>query len=412
VSEQPGERPRSGDLDELRLTERASEAIAVDLSFTDEEVAFAAEIRAWLAENLELPPAFDSFDDEIAWGRKWQAKLAADRWVGIHWPAEYGGRSASPVQVAIYNLEYGRSRAMQLVNRAGINLAGPTLLAHGTEEQKANWLPSILNADEIWCQLFSEPEAGSDLASLRTTATPVEGGWVLNGQKVWTSYAQVAAKCCCYVRTDPDVPKHKGISLLIVDMDTPGIDVRPLRHLSGAANFAEVFFTDVEVPAENLVGGLNDGWRITQGSLAHERAGLWVEGVCRLESTINGLIAIAQRRGLDDDAGVRRRIAAIYEQAASLRALGYKGFASFAQGSSAPEHSYMKMATSELGKTAYELGMQLQGAYGAVHDDERGEERGRWVDLFFLGFANTVAGGTSEIQRNIIAQRVLVLPRT
>jgi alkylation response protein AidB-like acyl-CoA dehydrogenase len=172
-----------------------------------------------------------------------------------------------------------------------------------------------------------------------------------------------------------------------------------------------VFFTDVEVPAENVVGGINDGWRITQGSLAHERAGLWVEGVCRLESTINGLMDIARRRGLDTDAGVRRSIAALYEQAASLRALGYKGFASYAQGSAAPEHSYMKMATSELGKAAYELGMELQGAYGAVHDAERGEEGGRWTDLFFLSFANTIAGGTSEIQRNIIAQRVLGLPR-
>jgi alkylation response protein AidB-like acyl-CoA dehydrogenase len=194
-------------------------------------------------------------------------------------------------------------------------------------------------------------------------------------------------------------------------MDTPGIDVRPLRHLSGAAHFAEVFFTDVEVPAENVVGGVNDGWRITQGSLAHERAGLWVEGVARLESTINGLMDIARKHGLAGDAGVRRSIAEMYEQAASLRALGYKGFASFAQGSSAPEHSYMKMATAELGKAAYELGMQLQGAYGAVRDVDRGEEQGRWVDMFFLSFANTVAGGTSEIQRNIIAQRVLGLPR-
>ncbi|MFO7590027.1 MAG: acyl-CoA dehydrogenase family protein [Acidimicrobiia bacterium] len=206
--------------------------------------------------------------------------------------------------------------------------------------------------------------------------------------------------------------RHKGISLLIVDMGTPGIEVRPLRHLTGAAHFAEVFFTDVEVPVENLVGELNGGWRITQGSLAHERAGLWVESVSRLESTVGLLVDLAHRQGLADDAGIRRRIAAMYEQAASLRALGYKGFASFAQGSSAPEHSYMKMATSELGKEACELGMELQGAYGAVRDLERGEDQGRWVQSFFLGFANTVAGGSSEIQRNIIAQRVLGLPRS
>ena len=186
--------------------------------------------------------------------------------------------------------------------------------------------------------------------------------FIVNGQKVWTSYAMVAQKCFVYVRTDPDAPKHKGISLLIVDMDTPGIEVRPLRHISGAAHFAEVFFTDVEVPADRLVGELNGGWRITQGSLAHERAGLWVEGVCRLEATLQGLIDLATRRGLTGDAGVRRQLAEQYEMAASLRALGHKGFASFAQGSSAPEHSYMKMATSEVGKAMFELGMQLQGA--------------------------------------------------
>jgi alkylation response protein AidB-like acyl-CoA dehydrogenase len=221
-----------------------------------------------------------------------------------------------------------------------------------------------------------------------------------------------AAKCFLYVRTDPDAPKHKGISLLILDMDTPGIDIRPLRHLNGVAGFAEVFFTDVEIPAENLVGGLNDGWRITQGSLAHERAGLWVEGVARLERTVAGLVALARRRGLVDDSSVRRELATLYEQAASLRALGYKGFASFAQGRGAPEHSYLKLATSEISKRCFEFGMELQGAYGAVVDTDRGEEQGRWSEGFFTSFGSTIAGGTSEIQRNIIAQRVLGLPRT
>src|SRR3954464_4520317 len=162
----------------------------MDLSFTPEEEAFALEVRAWLAENLALPPRFASLADEIQWGREWQAKLAAGRWVGIHWPVEYGGRGASPVQVAIFNMEYARSRALQPVNRVGINLAGPTLLAHGTDEQKQRWLPAILDAEEIWCQLFSEPNAGSDLASLQTRAQKVDDGWLLSGQKVWTSYAQ------------------------------------------------------------------------------------------------------------------------------------------------------------------------------------------------------------------------------
>jgi alkylation response protein AidB-like acyl-CoA dehydrogenase len=393
----------------------------VRLAWGDEELRFGDELRTFIAEHappeaiagLEMADLDSDLRTELIprWAREWQATLFDHGWMIPGYPPELGGRNATPIQTLVYLEEMAGRRIPRSLHFPGYAIVAPSLLDFGNEQQRA-LVPAAIRGDTIWCIGMSEPNAGSDLAGLQTRATLDGDRFIVNGQKVWTSYATVAEKCFVYVRTDPDAPKHKGISLLIVDMDTPGIDVRPLRHLSGAANFAEVFFTDVEVPAENLVGGLNDGWRITQGSLAHERAGLWVEGVCRLESTINGLIAIAQRRGLDDDAGVRRRIAAIYEQAASLRALGYKGFASFAQGSSAPEHSYMKMATSELGKTAYELGMQLQGAYGAVHDDERGEERGRWVDLFFLGFANTIAGGTSEIQRNIIAQRVLGLPRT
>jgi alkylation response protein AidB-like acyl-CoA dehydrogenase len=213
------------------------------------------------------------------------------------------------------------------------------------------------------------------------------------------------------VRTDPEAPKHKGISVVIVDMDTPGIEVRPLRHLSGKAHFAEVFFTDVVVPRENLVGQLHGGWVITQGSLAHERAGLWVEGVARLEQNVGALVDVAKRLGKDRDPISRRKIAAMYELAASLRALGYKGFASYAQGSSAPEHSYMKLATSEGGKATFELGMELLGGFGAVVDDKYPVEDGRFSHGFFMSFANTIAGGSSEIQRNIIAQRVLGLPR-
>ncbi|HEX6310357.1 MAG TPA: acyl-CoA dehydrogenase family protein, partial [Acidimicrobiia bacterium] len=219
----------------------------MDLSFSPEERAFAEEVRAWLTANLELPPRFESLDDEIEWGREWQAKLAAGRWVGIHWPAEYGGRGASPVQVAIFNMEYARSRALQPVNRVGINLAGPTLLAHGTEAQKQRWLPSILDAGELWCQLFSEPAAGSDLASLRTRAQPAEGGWLLSGQKVWTSYARQARWGICLARTDPEAPPHRGISYLVVDMQAPGIDVRPLVQITGEAEFNEVFLDEVFV---------------------------------------------------------------------------------------------------------------------------------------------------------------------
>ncbi len=392
----------------------------MQLSFGPDVEDFRAELVAFLDEHAP-PEALAGYDfadsgaedrGELvpAWSRAWQATLFDHGWMIPGYPRELGGRDATPVQTLVYLEEFARRRIPRALHFPGYAIVAPSLLEFGNDEQKA-LVPSAIRGDTIWCIGMSEPNAGSDLAGLQTRAVLDGDHFVVNGQKVWTSYAMVAEKCFVYVRTDPNVPKHKGISLLIVDMDTPGIDIRPLRHLSGAANFAEVFFTDVAVPKANLVGGLNDGWRITQGSLAHERAGLWIEGVSRLEATVQALTDLARRRGLDHDPGVRRQIAALYEQAASLRALGYKGFASFAQGSSAPEHSYMKMATSELGKAAYELGMQLQGADGATADAERGEENGRWVHMFFMSFANTIAGGSSEIQRNIIAQRVLGLPR-
>ncbi|HSS09333.1 MAG TPA: acyl-CoA dehydrogenase family protein, partial [Acidimicrobiales bacterium] len=209
----------------------------MNLSFTPAEAAFAEEVRAWLRDNVEEMPIFPTVAEEVAWGRRWQARLAAAGWVGIHWPAEYGGRGAPPVQVAIFNAEYARAGAPQLVNRVGINLAAPTLLAHGTEQHKARWLPSILTADEIWCQLFSEPNAGSDLASLSTNAIPTEGGWFVTGQKVWTSYARFARWGICLARTDPDASKQKGLSYLVVDMTTPGVEVRPLVQITGEAEF-------------------------------------------------------------------------------------------------------------------------------------------------------------------------------
>ncbi|MGZ4714404.1 MAG: acyl-CoA dehydrogenase family protein [Acidimicrobiia bacterium] len=344
------------------------------------------------------------------WSRAWQATLFDHGWMIPGYPPELGGRNASPVQTLVYLEEMAARGIPRSLHFPGYAIVAPSLLEFGTPQQKA-LAPAAIRGDTVWCIGMSEPDAGSDLASLQTRAVLDGDHFVVNGQKVWTSYAMVAEMCCLYVRTDPAAPKHKGISLLILPMDTTGIEVRPLRHITGNADFAEVFLTDVEVPRGNLVGELNDGWRITQGSLAHERAGLWVEGVARLEQTITGLVDLAHRRGVANDPTIRRRIAEGYQRAASLRALGYKGFTSFAQGSAAPEHSYMKMASSELGKELYELGMDIQGPYGPVTDEERGEEAGRWALAYFVSFANTIAGGTSEIQRNIIAQRVLGLPR-
>jgi alkylation response protein AidB-like acyl-CoA dehydrogenase len=390
----------------------------VHLAWGPEEEAFRTELVAFVDEHAPpealVPRDFASGTDvggEIPpWARAWQATLFDHGWMIPGYPPDLGGRNATPVQTLVYLEEMARRGIPRSLHFPGYAIVAPSLLEFGTDAQKA-LAPAAIRGDTVWCIGMSEPNAGSDLAGLTTRAEVHDDHFVVNGQKVWTSYATVAQKCCCYVRTNPSAPKHKGISLLIVDMDTPGIEIRPLRHINGQADFAEVFFTDVVVPRENLVGALDDGWRLTQGSLAHERAGLWVEGVARLESGIQGLAALARRRGLDRDPVVRRRIAELAQRATSLRALGYKGFASFAQGSSAPEHSYMKLASSELGKTVFETGMELQGPFGAVTDAEWGDEHGRWILGFFVSFANTIAGGSSEIQRNIIAQRVLGLPR-
>jgi alkylation response protein AidB-like acyl-CoA dehydrogenase len=389
------------------------------LAWSPEDEAFRAELVAFLDANTpnEAIGGYDFFGDtseegEIIprWLRGWQALLFDNGWMIPGYPPELGGRSCTPVQTLIYLEELSARRIPRATHFPGYAIVAPSLLEFGNDEQK-KLAPAAIRGDTIWCIGMSEPNAGSDLAGLQTRADVHDDEFVVNGQKVWTSYATIADKCFCYVRTDPTASKHRGISLLIIDMDTPGIDARPLRHINGKAEFAEVFFTDVVVPRANLVGELNGGWTITQGSLAHERAGLWVDSVSRLEQTVLSLVELAKRTGRDADPSVRRRIAASYELAASLRALGYKGFASFAQGSSAPEHSYMKMATSEAGKAVFELGMEICGPFGAVTDAEVGQESGRWVNMFFMSFANTIAGGSSEIQRNIIAQRILGLPR-
>ncbi|HEV7526287.1 MAG TPA: acyl-CoA dehydrogenase family protein, partial [Acidimicrobiia bacterium] len=235
----------------------------MDLRATPAEAALRDEVRDWLRANLPweygkgLPPRFDDLAEEVAFGRAWQAKLSGGRLVGVAWPHEYGGRGGGPVEHYIVTEELARARAPELVGRIGVNLVGPTLLAHGTDEQRARWLPRILDASEIWCQLFSEPGAGSDLTSLTTRAEKVDGGFVVNGQKVWTSYAQFADWGWCLARTDPDAPKSKGISALAVDMHAPGVEVRPLRQITDESEFNEVFFSDVFVPDDRLVGPLH-----------------------------------------------------------------------------------------------------------------------------------------------------------
>jgi alkylation response protein AidB-like acyl-CoA dehydrogenase len=376
----------------------------VDLSFTAADQAFAAEARDWLVAAVAADPSpasFASAADEIAWGRRWQARLADARWVGIHWPVEHGGRGASPVQVALFNAEYARAEAPQPVNRVGINLAGPTLLAHGTADQQARWLRPILDASELWCQLFSEPDAGSDLASLRTAAARDEGagGWRLTGQKVWTSYAQFARWGICLARTGT------GISYFVVDMDDAGIEVRPLRQITGESEFNEVFLDGVFVPDDHLVGGLDDGWRVAGTTLAHERgtAFPFKEQVVH-EVFLESLWAEAEAAGLLERIEVADGLAQAWLEVRLLRLHNWRTLTRLAGGEEpGPESSLAKLAWTDATQHLSAAALDVVGPASPLV--------GRWQRQWLWSRAASIAGGTSEIQKTILADRVLGLPR-
>ena len=342
----------------------------------------------------------------MAWGREWQSSLAADRWVGVHWPSTYGGRSATPVQVALYQSEYARSQAPQPVNRVGINLVGPTLLAHGTEDQRLRYMPRILSAEEIWCQLFSEPDAGSDLASLTTRGTPVDGGFLVTGRKVWTSYAQFATWGLCLARTDPDAARpQQGITALIVDMADPGVEVRPLVQMTGDAEFNEVFLTDVFVPAEHVIGVEGQGWTVAGSTLAHERGTNFPfkEQVVH-EVYLGELWAEAERRGKLDEPAVVDQLAQAHVELAVLRVHNWRTLSRLARGlEPGPESSWVKLAWTDLTQHLSDAALDIV--------DPESPLWGKWQRQWLWSKAASIAGGTSEVQRTIIGDRILGLPR-
>ena len=321
---------------------------------------------------------------------------------------------ASPVQVAIFNMEYARSRALQPINRVGINLAGPTVLAHGTDEQKARWLPAILSAEEIWCQLFSEPDAGSDLASLQTRAVRVDDGWLLSGQKVWTSYAQFARWGICLARTDAEAPKHKGISYLVVDMQAPGIEVRPLVQITGDAEFNEVFFDEVFVPDDHLVGSLNNGWAVANTTLAHERgtAFPFKEQVVH-EVYLDELWQLAAASGGLDDVEIADGLAQSFVDLRVLRLHNWRMLSRLTKGiEPGPESSITKLAWTDMTQALSARALDVVGKaaplwWGA--SDNPGD--GFWQRQWLWSKAASIAGGTSEVQKTIIGDRMLGLPR-
>jgi alkylation response protein AidB-like acyl-CoA dehydrogenase len=377
----------------------------VDLSLTDAEQRFAAEARAWFTANAEPPPDTDDLPEAIAWGRAWQAKLAAAGWVGINWPVEYGGRGASAVEVALFNSEYARSSAAQLVNRVGINLAGPTLLAHGTPEQCLRWLPSITTAEEIWCQLFSEPGAGSDLSGLTTAAVAVDGGWRVTGQKVWTSYAQFARWGLCLARSEPGTTGARGLSLLVLDMHAAGVDIRPLVQITGEAEFNEVFLDDVFVPEDQLVGALGQGWAVASTTLAHERGTNFPfkEEVVH-EGYLSRLFATAVANGSFDDPVVADALVDAYVSLVVLRTHNWRTLSHLGRGGEpGPESSWVKLTWSDMTQQMSQTALAVIGTEAPL--------TGPWSRQWLWSKSASIAGGTSEIQRNVIGERILGLPR-
>jgi alkylation response protein AidB-like acyl-CoA dehydrogenase len=390
----------------------------MDLSATPAQEDLRRELREWLRAHLPweygvgLPPRFDDLAEEVAFLRSWQASLAADRWVGVSWPVEYGGRGLGPAENYVVQEELARARAPELLGRIGINLAGPTLLAHGTPQQKERWLRRILTAEDHWCQLFSEPGAGSDLASLSTRAARVEGGWVLNGQKVWTSYAQFAHWGVCLARTDPDAPKHKGISYLAVDMSHPGVEVRPLVQLTGEAEFNEVFFDDVFVPDDCLVGAENDGWRVANSTLSHER-GTNPRQLVIHSQLLEELLRLAEANGSYDDPRTRRQLAEHYVEVRLFQLHNWRSLTRMERGQSpGPEGSALKLYWSEMSQRLHETAMKVLGSASPLWRGAEGNPGdGAWQRSWLYYQAASVFAGTNEIQRNVLGERVLGLPR-
>ncbi|MEI2701781.1 MAG: acyl-CoA dehydrogenase family protein [Baekduia sp.] len=377
----------------------------MDLTFSDRETAFRDDLRAWLAANHPGDEP-DGEDERLVWRRDWQRRMAEDGWVGVHWPAEYGGRGASLTESAIYFEEIGRARAPLPANVLGVLLAGPTIMAWGTEEQKDRYLAPILSAEEIWCQGFSEPGAGSDLASLQTKAVRDGDDWLVTGQKVWTSGAQYSKWCMLVARTDPDQPKHKGLSYFLMDMESPGVQVRPLVQITGSPEFNELFLEEVRIPQSQMLGKPGDGWMVALTTLMNERSGLGFLLQVRLRSLLDQLAEEAEARGLlVNDPIACDRLAQLHAQVEMLRLTSYRGLSTIERyGQPGPEGSLAKLMWSETNQQLTQLACDLLGPDALRTDNE-------WSYELLRARANTIEGGTTEILKNIVAERVLQLPK-
>jgi alkylation response protein AidB-like acyl-CoA dehydrogenase len=395
----------------------------VDLRYTAEEEAFRTELRGWLADVVPtLGPRPSTFDwpARRAYDTAWQRMLFDAGYAGIDWPVEGGGRGASPVEHLVYLEELERAHAPYVgVNFVGLLHAGPTIAAEGTAEQRTKFLPGILRGDEVWCQGFSEPGAGSDLAALRTRAVRDGDEYVINGSKIWTSHAEVADVCELLVRTGPEGSRHGGITWLAMPMGLPGIDIRPLKTIVGSSEFAELFLDDVRVPVVDRVGEENDGWRVTMVTLSFERGTAFVGELLQSMELLRDLRALARRTGAWEDGEIQRRIGHFGAELDALWALTKRNVSQAARsGVPGIGGSVFKLAFSELRQRLSDLGMELVGRAGLSWDelpvlDGAGVlGNADVVDTWVNSFSRTIAAGTSQIQRNIVAERILGLPKS
>jgi alkylation response protein AidB-like acyl-CoA dehydrogenase len=376
----------------------------VDLTLSPSEESFRDELRAWLADNHPGPePEGDVTGFQFR--RAWQQRLHEAGWAGVSWPQEYGGRGATLVEQAIYNEEFVRAHAPSAANVLGLAMGGPTVIAHGTEEQKRRYLEPILSAREIWCQGFSEPDSGSDLASVKTRGVRDGDAWVVTGQKVWTTLAQHAKWCMLVARTDLDAPKHQGLTYFLMDMEQEAVQVRPLRQITGEAEFNELFIEEARIPDENIIGGEGNGWAVAITTLMHERATLAFGLQIAVKLVLGELIEQVRNGGPASGPQVRDRLAQLYIESEVLRLNAYRGLSAIMRdGVPGPEGSLGKWQWAEVNQALTELAMDLRGPRAVLYDDT-------WTFRFLRARANSIEGGTTEILKNIIAERVLGLPR-
>ncbi len=406
----------------IRGCAAAKENTIVDLNYSTQDEAFRQRVRTWFAEHH--PPAAG---ENLEARKAWQRTLYDAGFVGMGWPREYGGQDARPMEQAIVAEEMAMANVPGPINSLALGLLGPTLIVHGSDAQKQRYIPKMLTAEEIWCQLYSEPDAGSDLAGLKTAAVREADEWVVNGQKVWTSLGPYADYGMLLARTNPSVPKHQGISYFILNMHAPGVEVRPLKQITGHSEFAEIFFNNVRIPAENIIGAEGKGWELAQTTLGFERGGNTLARVTRAQANLRRLTEVCRTLSRDgvpalEDPLVRQRLGRMAVEVEVLRYAGYRILSKLEKGQRpGSESSVDKLYYSELDKRHQELIQDILGPYGQLEQGlpeelglNTGSLRGQdssWTFNFLWSRAGTIYAGSSEIQKNIIGERVLRLPR-